>query len=222
KGTSFTLAWTTDGLDNPDDAVSTAGTVSFQESNNGLVNTDWSSTPPPAGWPVLCASASQCGNALSSTYYNVIWGSRNPVLQEPLVRGLMWSSTGGAGNDVASSSTYLGQGLVTVPAFAQPVEAARVRTTISQAGALGDPYGSGTRTIWWVYGVGPVKIVFDHAGGTNAPVTTSVLVDTNLTPKAPPPDFDYFPLVKGKQFTYRWTNTRYFKQPVVERFSVAA
>ena len=77
------------------------------------------------------------------------------------MRGLMWSSTGGAGNDVASSSTYLGQGLVTVPAFAQPVEAARVRTTISQAGALGDPYGSGTRTIWWVYGVGPVKIVFE-------------------------------------------------------------
>lgn len=53
-------------------------------------------------------------------------------------------------------------------------------------------------------------------------MTTSVLVDTNLTPKAPPPDFDYFPLVKGKQFTYRWTNQRYFKQPVVERFSIVA
>ena len=157
KGAAFTLAWTTDGVDNPDGAVSTAGTVAFQESNNGIVNTDWSSTPPPSGWPVLCASASSCGNALSSTYYNVIWGSRNPVLQEPLVQGLTWSSTGGAGNDVASTSSYLGQAPVTVPAFPQPVQAARVRTTISQAGALGDPYGSGTRTIWWVYGVGPVK-----------------------------------------------------------------
>ena len=110
KGAAFTLAWTTDGVDNPDGAVSTAGTVAFQESNNGIVNTDWSSTPPPSGWPVLCASASSCGNALSSTYYNVIWGSRNPVLQEPLVQGLTWSSTGGAGNDVASTSTsFAGQ-----------------------------------------------------------------------------------------------------------------
>src|SRR5437762_13490847 len=64
KGPSFTLAWTTDGLNNPDDAVSTAGTVVFQESNNGIVNTDWSSTPPPANWPVLCGTASSSGNAL--------------------------------------------------------------------------------------------------------------------------------------------------------------
>src|SRR5215469_7239731 len=100
-GTSFTLAWTTDGLDNPDAAVSTAGTISFQETNNGLVNTDWSSTPPPSDWPILCASAANCGNALSSTYYNVIWGSRDPVLDEPLVRGLSWPSFGGAAQDVA-------------------------------------------------------------------------------------------------------------------------
>src|SRR5262249_1499857 len=55
-----------------------------------------------------------------------------------------------------------------------------------------------------------------------APVTTSVLLSTNQTPKPPPPDVDYFPFVKGKQFTYRWTNSRYFKQPVVEKFSVDA
>jgi hypothetical protein len=179
KGAAFILAWTTDGQGNPDDAVSTTGTVSFQESNSGIVNTDWSSTPPPSTWPVLCASASNCGNALSSTYYNVIWGTRNPVLQEPLVRGLTWPSTGGSGQDVASTSTYLGQAPVTVPAFPQPVIAARVRSTITQAGALGDPYGSGTRTIWWVYGVGPVKIVFEHAGGSHAAVTTIMLQSTN-------------------------------------------
>ena len=222
KGASFTLAWTTDGLDNPDGAVSTTGTVSFQESNNGIVNTDWSSTPPPAEWPVLCASASSCGNALSSTYYEVIWGSRNPVLQEPLVKGLTWSSTGGAGNDVASTSTYLGQAPVTVPAFPQPVEAARVRTTISQAGALGDPFGSGTRTIWWVYGVGPVKVVFDHAGGSHAPVTTVMLQTTNQQPQAPPTDLDYFPFTKGQKLTYRWSNTKWLKKPEVEQVSVDA
>lgn len=28
---------------------------------------------------------------------------------------------------------------------------------MTQAGALGDPYGSGLRTVWWAYGVGPVN-----------------------------------------------------------------
>ena len=222
KGASFTLAWTTDGLGNPDDAVATAGTIAFQESNSGLVNTDWSSTPPPPDWPVLCPDASKCGNALSSTFYNVIWGSRSPVLEEPLIRGLTWTSVGGAGNDVSSSSVYLGQGPVTVPAFPQPVTAARVKTTITQAGALGDPYGSGTRTVWWVYGVGPVKVVFQHAGGTNAPVTTIELQSTNQTPAAPPTDLDYFPLTKGQVLTYRWTNTKHLTKPEVEQFKVDA
>ena len=43
-GASFTLAWTTDGLNNPAGAASSAGTVSFQETNSGLVNTNWSSS----------------------------------------------------------------------------------------------------------------------------------------------------------------------------------
>ena len=50
------------------------------------------------------------------------------------------------------------------------------------------------RTVWWVYGVGPVKVEFHHAGGASAPVTTSVLQSTNLTPLPPPTDIDYFPL----------------------------
>jgi hypothetical protein len=145
-----------------------------------------------------------------------------PLLVEPLIKGLSWTSTGGTGNDVTSSSEYLGDEQVTVPAFSSPVTAAKIRTTITQAGALGDPYGSGVRTVWWVFGVGPVKVVFDHAGGSKSPVTTSVLVDTNQTPKAPPPDSDFFPLVKGKVSTYRWTNSRYLKQPEVEKFTVAA
>src|SRR5262245_27214955 len=41
KGASFTLAWTTEGLENAPDAIDSAGTVSFQETNAGLVNTDW-------------------------------------------------------------------------------------------------------------------------------------------------------------------------------------
>ena len=79
------------------------------------------------------------------------------------------AGTGGAQNDVSAASTYLGTEQITVPAFQGPVTAAKVRSTITQAGALGDPYGSGTRTTWWVYGVGPVKIEFQHAGGERRP-----------------------------------------------------
>ncbi len=222
SGSSFTLAWTTDGLGNPDGALTSSGSVSFQETNSGLVNTDWSSTPPPTSFPILCPSASSCGNALSSTLYNLIWGSRQPVLAEPLLHGATWTSTGGAANDVSSVSTDMGTDTISVPAFPSPVTATRVETRITQAGALGDPYGSGTRTIWWVYGVGPVKIEFDHAGGASAPVTTAVLQSTNQAPVPAPPDDDYFPFVKGSTLSYRWTNTKHLSKPEVESFTLDA
>jgi hypothetical protein len=222
SGSSFVLGWTTDGLGNPDTAISSAGTVSFQNTNAGIVNTDWSSTPPPASFPVLCPQVLNCGNALSSTLYNLIWGARQPVLAEPLLKGLTWPSTGGAANDVSSTSTYMGHERVTVPAFTDGVVAAKVMTRITQAGALGDPYGSGTRTIWWVYGVGPVKIEFDHAGGGAAPVTTAVLQSTTLKPAAVPGDADFFPLNKGKNLAYRWTNTKHLQTPEIDRFTIDA
>jgi len=211
SGSSFVLAWTTDGQNNPPEAPQSAGSVSFQETNFGLVNTDWTSSPPPAAFPILCASLAQCGNSLASTYYNVIWGARAPVLAEPLLHGLSWNATGAAQNDVSSSNDYEGTESITVPAFPMPVVAAKVRSLITQAGALGDPYGSGVRTTWWVYGVGPVKVVFQHSGGTGAPVTTAVLQSTNQTAAAPPPDPAYFPMKVGLKGTYSWTNTRYFK-----------
>jgi hypothetical protein len=222
KGTSFTLAWTTSGLGNPADAVSSAGTASFQETNAGLVNTDWSSTPPPPEFPILCGQASGCGNALSSTLFNLIWGSRQPLLAEPLVKGATWTSTGGAANDVSSTSVYLGRETVFVPAFPTGVVAARVATHITQAGAIGDPYGSGTRTVWWVYGVGPVKIEFDHTGGATAPVTTAELQSTNQTPLPAASDADFFPLAKDSTLAFRWTNTKHLPTPEIDRFVVDA
>lgn len=220
SGQSFVLAWTTDGQNNPDAAPQSSGTVSFQDSNFGLVNTDWTSTPPPSSFPVLCAQLAQCGNSLASTYYNVIWAARAPVLAEPLMSGTSWAATGGAANDVTSENDYEGTESITVPAFPMPVVAAKVSSQITQAGALGDPYGSGIRTIWWVYGVGPVKIVFQHAGGTAAPVTTAVLQSTNQTPQPPPPDANYFPMKVGLKGTYSWTNTKYFSKPEVEKISI--
>ena len=219
-GASFVLAWTTDGAGNSPDAPASLGSVSFQETSFGLVNTDWTSNPPPSSFPILCSSLSSCGNSLASAYYNVIWGARAPVLAEPLLQGTSWSATGGAANDVTSANDYLGVEQVTVPAFPQPVLAAKIRSQITQAGALGDPYGSGVRTTWWVYGVGPVKVVFQHAGGSGAPVTTAVLQATNQTPQPPPSDVAYFPLRVGLKGTYRWSNPAHLKKPVVEKYSV--
>jgi len=219
-GTSYVLAWTTDGAMNDPAAPQSAGTVSFQDTNGGIFNTDWSSTPPPPQFPVLCPSTSQCGNSLAGTFYNIIWGARAPVLAEPLLHGLEWTATGGAQNDVQSTNDYEGTESITVPAFPMPVMAAKITSQITQAGAIGDPYGSGVRTTWWVYGVGPVKVVFQHAGGSDAPVTTAVLQSTNQTAAAPPPDPAYFPMKAGLKGTYSWTNTKYFKKPEVEKYSV--
>jgi hypothetical protein len=219
KGTSFTLAWTTVDQGNAADAPVGVGQVVFTQTNRGLVTSDWSSNQPPAGFPVLCATTTQCGNSLASTYYNVIWGSRSPTLVEPLLKDTSWAATGGFQNDVTSTSKYVGTETLTVPAFKDPVTAAKIQTQITQAGALGDPYGSGIRTVWWVYGVGPVKLEFQHTGA-NAALTTSTLVSTNQTALAPPPDPNYFPLVKGRKFKYRFTNSKYLKTPSVTSFVV--
>lgn len=222
SGTTFALAWTNA---DPSDTSSTAtdtGTAWFQDTNAGIFNPQpgWSSTLPPAQFPVLCSALTQCGNSLSSALYNVIWGSRAPVLFEPLLQNEEWDSTGGYQNDVTGSSLYLGTEQVSVPAFPQPVLAAKVQTQVTQAGALGDPYGSGVRTTWWVYGVGPVKVVFTHGGGAGAPVTTVLLQSTNLTPQAPPPDANYFPYLPSAGGLYKWMNKKYMKKPEVEKITL--
>ena len=218
KGEQFTLGWTTVGQGNDAAAPISLGLIAFQETASGLVNTDWSSNQPPPSFPILCATPTQCNNSLASTYYQLIWGSRAPVLAAPLLQGTQWSATGGAQGDVSSLSDYVGVESVTVPAFPAPVKAAKVRSEITQAGALGDPFGSGVRTVWWVYGVGPVKVVIEHAGA-GSPLTTSVLKATNQVPLAPPPDTRWLPLEKGMKSTFRWTNSKHMKKPSVQQFT---
>jgi hypothetical protein len=216
KGKNFVVSWTTKDVGNPGDAILSFGDMAFQETTAGLVNTDWASNPPPPDFPILCAQIGGCNNSLASTLYYLIWGSRSPLLVGPLLKDMTWQGTGGAQNDVSSTSNYQGTERITVPAFPDGVLASKVRTEATQAGALGDPYGSGVRTIWWVYGVGPVKMVFEHAGGSDAPVTTSELVETNQVPKQPPADENYFPLTKGLKLRYRWTNTKHLKKPSIQ------
>src|SRR5579862_7353929 len=58
SGPTFALDWTTDNANNPDGAVSSNGTVWFQDTEAGIFNPQpgWSSTPPPSQFPVLCAT----------------------------------------------------------------------------------------------------------------------------------------------------------------------
>lgn len=218
SGAAFRLAWTTEGLGNSDDAQKTSGNVDYRRTTAGTVVTNWAASQPPSQFPILCASAAQCGNSVASTHFMLIWGTRSPVLAEPLVTGTAWSTTGGANNDVTTTNRYLGSELVKVPAFPTGVVAAKVQSEVTQAGALGDPYGSGVRTVWWVWGVGPVKIGFRHSGGA---VQQAELYSTNLSPRPKPSDGNYLPLTAGRSQDFRWRNSRYMKKWSRQRFTTA-
>jgi hypothetical protein len=220
SGNAWVLGWTTKDQGNPVEAPVSFGEMVFQDTSAGIVNTNWVSNPPPSDLPILCPQIAGCNNSLASTPYYLIWGSRSPVLAAPLLRHTTWQGFGGARNDVSSKSTYEGTDMVRVPAFPNGVLAAKVRTQIVQAGALGDPFGSGVRVVWWVFGIGPVKMTFQHSGGSNAPLTTSELLQTNLASERPPSDANYFPLVKGRKLKYRWTNTRYLTKPSVQQVTI--
>lgn len=216
RGTSFSLSW--EEPDPPPDTTPSAGQIDFMHTDAGLVNVNWQSTPPPPEFPILCPSATACGNSLAGSLYMLIWGTRSPVLAEPLMKGTRWNSLGGAGNDVASTNGYRGRSKVVVPAFPGGVRAAKVESEITQAGALGDPYGSGVRTVHWVRGVGPVKIVFRHAGGELSQVE---LVRTTLRPLPLPPADNLLPLNRGERGTFRWRNNRHMRRWSKQRFTVA-
>jgi hypothetical protein len=230
SGCGWNLSWETTSISASSSSTATPddGTMCFEDQDTGVVNTNWSSSPPPSAMPILCPwpvnpnNGDACANSLSSALFNVIWGTRVPVLSEPLLLGTSWNSTGGAYNDVTSSSQFLGMQTVKVPAFPGGVQAAVVRANINTQGDLGDPYGSGVRTTWWVYGVGPVQIQFRHSGGAGAPVTSVELEATNLAPVPPPPVQNYFPLTVGLTNKYKWTNKKHLPQPEIEKVTIAA
>ena len=219
QDTAFRLDWTTAGADNGEGTIPAAGIMEFDRTEAGLINLGWTSTPPPPGYPILCAQPSECANSLVGTMFMTIWGSRSPVLAEPLLRKTRWTSVGGADNDVSSENRYLGVERVAVPAFPDGIDAAKVESTVTQAGAIGDPFGSGVRTVWWARGVGPVRVVFRHASGEQS---TGELFNTNLTPLPLPSDVNYLPFTTGDTMTYRWSNSKHMKKYSEQRFSVAA
>jgi hypothetical protein len=216
--TAFRLAWTTEGLGNPDGAARSQGEIDYRRTDAGLVNLNWASTPPPPEYPILCAGVANCSNSVAGVHYLVIWGNRSPVLAEPLVKGTRWSSVGGANSEVSSASRYLRRERVVVPAFPGGVTAAVVESDVTQAGALGDPFGSGVRTVWWVRGVGPVRVLFRHGDGNQ---TRAELHSTNLVARPAPSDDNLLPLNRGDTMRLRWRNSRHMRKWSTQRFTVA-
>jgi hypothetical protein len=214
SGALFRLNW--EEVDPPSGQTASQGFVDYRRTEAGLLNTNYQSTPPPSNFPILCPSASDCGNSLAGTAFLLIWGTRSPVLVEPLLAGTRWSSVGGQDSDVGSDNRYIGQTTVKVPAFPDGVTASQIDSTITQAGALGDPYGSGVRSVFWVRGVGPVRIVFRHASGETSQAD---LLSTSLTPLPAPADANYFPLLAGGKATFRWRNNRHMKRWSRQRFT---
>ena len=215
-GTSFRLSWSE--INPPPTETPSTGTIDFQHTDTGLVNTNYSSSQPPPRFPILCANASQCASSLSAAWYMVIWGTRSPVFAEPMLTGTRWSSLGGADNDVASTNHYEGHVRVKVPAFPAGVDAARVDAEVTQAGAIGDPFGTLTRTVYWVYGVGPVRVVLRHASGETS---SADLLSTSLKPLPLPSDVNLLPLNRGDSGTLRWRNSKYMKSWSIQKYSVS-
>ncbi|HET6551744.1 MAG TPA: hypothetical protein VFG79_24970 [Solirubrobacter sp.] len=215
-GTAFRIRW--QEQDPSPDTTPSAGTMDFQETDAGLANLTYQSSQPPPQFPVLCVTPSECGNSVAGAFYMLVWGSRSRTLAEPLLRGTRWSALGGASNDVSSASRYIGRERVSVPAFPGGVVAARVDSDITQAGAIGDPFGSGVRTVWWVRGVGPVRIVLRHRGGATSQAS---LISTSLTPLPMPPDESYLPLNRGDRMVFRWRNNRHMRRWSRQQFDVA-
>ena len=85
SGTSFRLRWDEIGT-GPYDAPA-SGTIDFKHTDAGLVNLNYQSTQPPPQFPILCASATECGNSLAGSYYMLIWGTRSPTLARAAAPG---------------------------------------------------------------------------------------------------------------------------------------
>ena len=170
KSPTYILAWTTDGLDNSTDAITSSGTMTFEETDQGISATDWSLHATPG----LVPAALRFRHELREL------GGRHTVFPDLGPAEAAASGAALPGLDVDEHRRrrerrvehlvlpWRAQNHL-VPAFLAPVEAAGVQTQITQALRPGRSVRSGTRTVCGVYGVGPVMITFQHAGGGKAP-----------------------------------------------------
>ena len=128
NGNAFTLDWTTHGPGQRRRGAVGVGTDRVPGHDLRARQHRLVEHPPPPVFPILCPQVASAATASRAPYYTLIWGARAPMLAAPLLEGRTGRARGGADGDVTSSSQYLGREQITVPAFPEPVVAAKVRT----------------------------------------------------------------------------------------------
>ena len=217
SGCGWTLQWSAPSASLT--GLADSGTACFADQDFGLVNTDWSSTPPSADMPILCATASGCPNSLASALYNVIWGSRSPVLSEPVLQGTTWNSTGGASNEATSTSQLSG------PPARQDAGISERRGR--RGGSLADRARGYVRRRLRERHADHVVGVRGGAGQGGVRSRRwqrleRVPASGRTSRRSALPDQNYFPLTQGLTGTYKWTNTKHLRQPEVEKVAIDA
>ena len=181
--------------------------MDFRHTDAGLVNLNYQSTPAPPQFPILCASAIALrqqprGLAVPDDLGHALAGAGRAAGQGHDLerRSAAPTTTSTAGN------RYLGHERVNVPAFPAASTRRRSQSVVTQAGALGDPFGSGVRTVWWVYGVGPVQDRLPAHGRRD--VASRSCRRTTLAPLPLPSDANLLPLTLGDVSRFRWRNDK--------------
>ena len=141
--------------------------MDFFTTDVGLVNLNYSSTPAPRNFPILCPSAIACGNTIAG---HAVPDDLGHALAGP-------GRAAGQGhdvdlhraarsNDVVAANRYIGHERVTI-AGVPGRRSTRPRSSrwSRRRARWATRSESGVRTVWWVYGVGPVQIAFEHTGG---------------------------------------------------------
>ena len=155
---TFTLGWTSadKSLGNPRARSRAPGRCSFQDTGRASSTREWSSTPPPAttsrsSAPTPSELRQQPREHLLQRHLGQRARRRSPSRSSSASRG---RAAAARATTSRSTNKVVGLETVTVPAFKRKLLAVRVDSRDHREG--GDAFGSGTRTVWWVWGIGPV------------------------------------------------------------------
>ena len=219
SGTSFRLTLDRD-RSAADRGRRRPGTIDFQHTDAGLVNTNYQSTQPPPQLPDPVRER---------------FGLRNSSLSARLVPGDLGHALARLRRaDAAGHALELARRRVQRRRLDQPLRRA------FQGQGAGVPGGHRRRadrlrghaggrdrrpvrharraTTYWVRGVGPVRTVLRHASGETS---TAELLETNLKPLPLPSDVNLLPLNRGDSGTLRWRNSKHMKAWSTQKYSVS-
>ena len=174
-----------------------AGTIDFQHTDAGLVNLNYQSTQPPPQFPILCASATDCGNSVAGALLHGHLGHALADARRADARraraGARWAAPP---TTSPARNRYVGHEKVKVAGVPGGRRRRRRSTPRSRRrGRSATRSAAATRTVWWVRGVGPVRVVLRHASGETE--RGRACARRTLKPLPLPSDVNLLPLNRG-------------------------